>query len=142
MNKISNGKAQFLVRTSGGLDYCRVEPWEGGQPAAESGAQRIGGYVVALDESLCVATDGTGDPLIVADYRVQALEVTRAQLAEAHRAGHSRGTDPINHQLPDRDAYDAVEVIVPAGFATEPLRSEYLKGFDQGWIEYFNEVDR
>lgn len=83
MNKISNSKAQFLVRTSGGLDYCRVEPWEGGQPAAESGAQRIGGYVVALDESLCVTTDSTGDPLIVADYRAQALEVTRAQLAPA-----------------------------------------------------------
>lgn len=142
MNKISNGKAQYLVRTSGGLDYCRVEPWEGGQPAAESGAQRIGGYVVALDECLCVATDDAGQPVLVADYRVHPLEVARVKLAEAHRAGQARGADPINHQLPDRDAYDADKVIVPAGFETEPLRSEYLKGFDQGWIEYFNEVDR
>lgn len=59
----SDAEAQFLIRTADGLDYARVEPWEGGLPSAEIGAKRIGGYVVALDAGLC-ATDK-----IVADYR-------------------------------------------------------------------------
>lgn len=58
-------KTQYLVRTADGLDYCRVEPWEGGESAAREGADRIGGFVVELDESLC-PTDR-----IVADFRVK-----------------------------------------------------------------------
>lgn len=71
MNKDSDGD-QFLVRTRDGLDYARVEPWQGGRPAAEEGARKIRGYVVALDKNLCEERDHTGKPVIVADYRVQA----------------------------------------------------------------------
>ncbi|OUS97437.1 hypothetical protein [Rhodococcus sp. NCIMB 12038] len=72
MDKNSNAGAQYLVRTHDGLDYARVEPWEGGKPAAEDGARRICGYVVALDKDLCVQRDETGAPVVVADHRVTA----------------------------------------------------------------------
>lgn len=72
MDNDSNAAAQYLVRTRDGLDYARVEPWEGGQSAAEDGARRIGGYVVALDKDLCVQRDESGTPVIVADHRPTA----------------------------------------------------------------------
>ncbi|MFZ2526641.1 MAG: hypothetical protein WAX14_03150 [Rhodococcus sp. (in: high G+C Gram-positive bacteria)] len=56
-------KTQYLVRTADGRDYCRVEPWEGGLPAAREGARRIGGFVVELDTYL-LPTDS-----IVDDFR-------------------------------------------------------------------------
>ncbi|MBM4574780.1 hypothetical protein GS896_27370 [Rhodococcus hoagii] len=55
-------KTQYLVRTPDGLDYCRVEPWEGGLPSAKSAAQRLGGFVVELDKFL-------GEKDVVADFR-------------------------------------------------------------------------
>lgn len=70
----SADEAQYLVRTRDGLDYARVEPWEGGKPAAEDGARRIGGYVVALDKDLCVQHDETGAPVIVADHRANQTD--------------------------------------------------------------------
>lgn len=42
-------QTQYLVRTADGADYCRVEPWEGGESAARDAARRIGGYAVELD---------------------------------------------------------------------------------------------
>lgn len=54
---------QYLVKLADGLDYARVEPWQGGLSAAKREAESIGGYVVALDDDLC----STGE--IVADYR-------------------------------------------------------------------------
>lgn len=56
-------ETQYLVRTAGGGDYCRVEPWEGGERAAIDGARRIGGYVIELDKYLCATSN------IVADFR-------------------------------------------------------------------------
>lgn len=55
------GKEQFLVRTATGMDYCRVEPWEGGLTAALEGARRISGFVVALDDGLCATNEIVGD---------------------------------------------------------------------------------
>ncbi len=56
---------QYLVRTADGLDYARVEPWQGGFVAAERAAGDIGGYVLPLDEWLCVPRDARP----VADFR-------------------------------------------------------------------------
>lgn len=76
MNKPSTDAPQYLVRTREGLDYARVEPWEGGKPAAEAGARGIGGYVVALDEYLCVCHDENGAAVVVADYRTSGTPDT------------------------------------------------------------------
>ena len=58
---------QYLVKLADGLDYARVEPWQGGLSAAKREARAVGGYVVALDEDLC----STGE--IAADYRTPEL---------------------------------------------------------------------
>lgn len=54
---------QYLIRTAAGMDYARVEQWQGGKSAAVNEASRIGGFVVELDETLC-PTD-----TLVADFR-------------------------------------------------------------------------
>jgi hypothetical protein len=58
---------QWLVRTADGHDYARVEPWQGGQAAAERAAREIGGYVLGLDTELRIPLNAPP----VADYRSQ-----------------------------------------------------------------------
>jgi hypothetical protein len=48
---------QYLVKTSTGTDYARVEQWQGGLDAAGREASRLGGYVIQLDENLCPVRD-------------------------------------------------------------------------------------
>jgi hypothetical protein len=56
---------QYLIRTNDGMDYMRVEPWQGGAVAAIDEARRIKGYVVELDADLCVICP----TIIIADFR-------------------------------------------------------------------------
>lgn len=56
---------KYLIITAEGLDYARVEPWQGGLTAATREAKRIGGYIRKLDSDGCACE-------VVTDFRTES----------------------------------------------------------------------